>query len=60
MGFIAGKRFVEIRAHPFAQVFGLAYIDDVTRLIKVFINAWLLGHRGNNLSEIFLRHITGA
>ena len=56
MGFVTGKCFTEIAADSFAQMFGLAYIQEFIAAIKIFIDTRIGGNGGCDLLKFGCCH----
>src|ERR1044071_1193932 len=54
--FVIILRFVEVRAHPLAQVFCFTYIQQFAFSIIVFVTTRLAWNGPDNLSKVFSRH----
>jgi hypothetical protein len=50
---VIGKPFVEVRADPFPEIFGLAYIQQLILFIIIFVNTRLKRYRSGYLLKVF-------
>lgn len=57
MSFITGKVLNEIRRDPFAQILGLAYIQQSITLVVVLVNAGLLRNGRSQLLKLICGHV---